>query len=154
MSTTIKHFDASTEADDMKILELIREKRKAGLRPMVSVEYGKRHRTPKQNNSIHKFFDLMAQGFNDAGLDKRVVFAAMREGVEIPWDGTSFKKDIWKPIQGAVLGFDKTSDANTTDYTPVYEALARWCAERFGYRIPDWPSRDSQLNESLGRKAA
>jgi len=42
-------------------------------------------RTTKQNSALHKFFELVAETLNSAGLDMR---KALRADIDIPWSKT------------------------------------------------------------------
>ena len=53
-------------------------------------------RTAQQNKAIHKYFELLAQTLNDAGLDMKQV---LKPEVDIPWTKESVKAHLWKPVQ-------------------------------------------------------
>ena len=42
-------------------------------------------KTSAQRNAFHLWCGQLAEELNDAGLDQKVVFDAMKEGVDIPW---------------------------------------------------------------------
>ena len=98
-----------------------------------------RTRTLKQNAALHKFFALLADALNDAGLDQRVVFEAMREGVEIPWNEATVKENLYKPILEAMTGKTSTTEMDTVDPSEVYNVLHRWLSSK-GFPCPDFPS--------------
>jgi len=151
VSNTTKHFDLSGETDVADLIVLINELRTAGKRPVVTVEYGETKRTAKQNRSLHQWFTQVAEGLNDAGLDQRLILS---ESIPIEWSGREVKERMWKPLQKVVIGEESTANASTTDYTPVYDRLARYLAQTFGYRVPDWPCQESQRREFEERKSA
>ena len=62
----------------------------AGKKPVVEFvapEVGTR--TPTQNASMHKWFELVADTLNNAGLDMKRV---LKPDVDIPWTKTSVKE--------------------------------------------------------------
>jgi hypothetical protein len=108
---------------------------------VIEVDYHKeKGRTDQQRKAIEVFCSLLADEFNKAGLDKRAVFAKLREGVEIPWDQGGVKNDIWRLIQIAAIGKESTTDLHTDEVSKVYELVNRFTAERLGVHVP-FPSR-------------
>jgi len=105
----------------------------------VDVKRKAKQRSTQQNKALHLFCHMLAETLNDAGLHMRRV---MREDVEIPWTMTSVKDHLWRPIQRAVIEKDSTADADTNEYTEVYDVLARHMASRLGVQVPDWPSAE------------
>jgi len=96
-------------------------------------------RTSQQNKAIHLFCGLLARELNDAGLDMRVV---LKPTIQIPWNMETVKRDLWKPIQLAMLSKDSTTDLDTTEVSKVYDVLMRHLGERFGVEL-DFPSVES-----------
>jgi len=94
-------------------------------------------RTPRQNKALHKYFTLLAESLNDAGYDLRRFFE-LRPKIDIPWSLDLVKKHLWAPLQKVVIDKERTSDADTTDYTKVYETLNRFTTQEFGIHVP-WP---------------
>ena len=127
-----KHTVKFTHKEIDKLLERINEF-------TLEVIEGKQ-RTNKQNKSLHKFCSLLAEALNDAGLDMRVV---LKPEVEIPWDTKSAKEHLWRPIQELVISKESTTDADTKDYSKVYEVLNRHLGEKHGIHVP-WPCKDTQ----------
>ena len=60
----------------------------------LKTETGKR--TLKQNNALHKFYSLLSDELNTAGLD---MVAVLKEGADIPWTPDNVKERLWKPVQ-------------------------------------------------------
>ena len=73
-----------------------------GLPAFIPTVYGYKltheKRTLKQNNSIHKYCELLAHEFNEAGLDMKLVLKPNEDNES---NTESVKKYIWKPIQKA-----------------------------------------------------
>ena len=95
-------------------------------------------RTDQQNRAMHKFFELLAAGLNGAGLDMR---STLKEGIDIPWDAHTVKRDLWKPIQRAMLDKDSTADLERAEGDKVYSVVKRHLGERVGLHVP-FPSED------------
>lgn len=102
----------------------------------VSCKNGKQ-RTLTQNASIHKFCSMLAQEFNDAGLDMQTVLA---EGTSIPWSEEKVKDDIWRKVQIALLSKKSTTELNTNEVSQVYEIINRHIGQTFGMFVP-FPNR-------------
>lgn len=106
-------------------------------------------RTPKQNNAIHLYCTLLAQAFNEAGLDMKVV---LKPQVDIEWSTESVKKYIWKPIQKSLLGTDSTTKLKKgeKEIDRVYDHINRHLSQRFAEWIPPilFPSKENQTKET------
>lgn len=101
-------------------------------------------RTSKQNNSLHKFLQDLADSLNEAGLDMKTV---LKPEVEIPWTQTSAKEFLWRPIQQVMTGKDSTTEPTTKDYLVIQETLIRHLSAKFGVTV-DWPSIETQMRKS------
>jgi hypothetical protein len=141
-ASTVRHFQIATAEDVEALSQFLTEMLTAGRRPLATIEYARKTRTVRQNASLHKFLELLAESLNDAGLDMRIV---LKPEVDIPWTKDSAKEFLWRPLQKALLGEASTAKASTVDYTPVYDVLARHMAEKHGLRVPDWPSEESLM---------
>ena len=97
-------------------------------------------RTLKQNNSIHKFCDQLADTLNDAGLDQRAV---LKETVEIPWTMEAVKRQMWKPIQNLMYDIESTTELTTDQVSKVWETMNRHLGQKFGVHVP-FPSEESK----------
>lgn len=109
-------------------------------------------RTKQQNRALHLFFRLLAEKLNDAGLDMK---KTLKESIDIPWDEYTIKRDLWKPIQKAVLHKDKTRKLlKKKEIDDVYNVLNRHLGETFGVYVP-FPSEEEMKErerlEKLGR---
>ena len=105
-------------------------------------------RTLKQNKSLHKFFTILAQDLNDAGLDQRKV---LKPGIEIPWTSATIKAQLWKPIQDVMLEKESTTELTTKEVNQVYEVLIRHLGEKFGITTA-FPSEQEISNSDLGSR--
>ena len=86
-------------------------------------------RTAKQNSAMHKYFSMLADDLNAAGLDMR---KTLKPSVEIPWSQETVKEHLWRPIQSAVMGDESTTKLNRRQVSEVYEVLARHLSEKHG----------------------
>ena len=105
-------------------------------------------RTLLQNNSLHKYFEMLAEALNEAGFDMKEVIR-----VDIPWTPENVKKFLWKPLQKVYLGHDKTSGLKTGEVSKVYDILNRVIAERCnGLHVP-FPSIDNLIEREYEDKS-
>jgi hypothetical protein len=102
----------------------------------ITIEPRKKTRTNTQNRALHLYLGQLAKALNDAGYDMK---RTIRQDVDIPWNTDTAKQYLWGPIQKVVTGLDKTSKADTSQYSDIYETLNRHMAQKFGVSIP-WPS--------------
>lgn len=103
----------------------------------IAVKTGKQ-RTLTQNAALHLYCQMLADAFNDAGMDMKTV---LKDEVEIPWTMESTKNHLWKPIQKIVTGKESTTKPLTHEYGEIYEVLSRFLSEKKGVFVP-WPSND------------
>jgi len=125
---------------EIALAEFIRDLRKEWHEShylIVKMRKGKQ-RTLTQNSALHLWFQMLADELNAHGLDQRKV---LKPGVEIPWDEASVKKNLWKPVQEAVIGKQSTAEADRNEYTAVYEVLAHHLATKLGITAPEWPKK-------------
>ena len=105
-----------------------------------------KQRTSAQNNALHKYFELIADELNEAGLDMRVV---LKPEIEIPWSKDTIKDYLWRPIQIAQLQKVSTIQLTTRDLDKVFDTFNKHIG-KFGIFIP-FPSIESLMN-SLGEE--
>lgn len=101
----------------------------------VSVTISKGSRTLPQNNAMHKYFSMVSDDMNKAGVDMRAV---IKPEVLIKWDkeGRNFKKKIWHPIMKALTGKDSTRDLDTAEVNEVYENISRHLSTEVNITTP------------------
>jgi len=93
-------------------------------------------RSNQQNRALHKYFSILADKLNEAGLDMR---KTLREDIEIPWSADLVKDFMWRPLQKAMFDVDSTAKMKRADYTKVYEVLNKHTASKLGVSV-EWPS--------------
>ena len=124
-----------------------------GLPAFIPTVYGYKltheKRTLKQNNSIHKYCQLLAHEFNEAGLDMKLV---LKPNVDIEWNTESVKKYIWKPIQKALFGIESTTKLKRGEkqIEQIWEHINRHLSQRFAEWIKPipFPSLETQTKET------
>lgn len=104
-------------------------------------------RTPQQNRALHKYFEMLAEALNDAGLDMR---ATLKFGTEIPWTAENIKNHLWRPVQEIYLKKKSTTELSTKEVSEVYDILNRHLGEKFGLStpFPHIPDEDEATNHN------
>jgi len=110
------------------------------------IEIRKPQRTDKQNNSIHKYCELVANELNEAGITKQDAIPLIK--VSGIWSMQSVKEDIWKAFQWYLGLGDKTSKLKTNEVTQVYELTNQFLGEKLKTHIPFPDKFDNQLLNS------
>jgi len=95
-------------------------------------------RTVLQNASIHKYCLLLANQFNDAGLDMKAVLKIKTASVD--WTMVSVKEVIWRPIQVAMFDKESSTKLETGEVSKVYEQIAKHLSENLNI-TQSFPSR-------------
>lgn len=90
-------------------------------------------RTLRQNDSLHLFFQMLADELNGAGLDMR---KTLKPEIEIPWTKENVKTYLWKPVQDIYLKKKSTTELTTDQVSEVWEILNRHLGEKFGIYVP------------------
>ena len=98
-------------------------------------------RTSQQNKALHKYFELVAEVLNNAGLDMR---KALKPGIEIPWTKDAIKDYLWRPVQMEYLRKRSTTELTTKDIDKIYDILNRFLGEKFGLYEP-FPSLEELI---------
>lgn len=96
-------------------------------------------RTLQQNKALHKYFELLADSLNEAGLDMKKVIT-----VDVPWSPDTVKQWLWKPVQKAQLLKESTTELTTAEVDKVYETVNRLMAEKFEIHVP-FPSGEESM---------
>jgi hypothetical protein len=101
------------------------------------------NRTLKQNSSLHKWCELLAEFLDSSGQD-------MRELITIPIrpNKDNVKTEIIHPVMKAINpDVTSTADLSTKEIMEIYETLVRAFADKKGWTVPAWPSEQS-MSES------
>lgn len=94
-------------------------------------------RTPDQNRALHKYFSILAQQLNEAGLTVQKV---VQKKIELDWTPTLIKEVLWRDIQLRLFGKKSTKDLDkVSEMNLVHETLSRHLGEKFGFENPEFP---------------
>jgi len=93
-------------------------------------------RTIKQNKSLHLYFTMLSNAFNEQGQTVPKVLK-----IETKWTPTTVKELLWKPIQEAVVSKKSTAKLNKDEINKVYEVLNMALGQKMGIHIP-FPSNE------------
>lgn len=93
-------------------------------------------RTNQQNAALHLYCQLLADKFNDCGLDQQYVIS--KKTVSLPWSKEAVKECLVKPILEAMTGQESTAKQRREAYGRMYDVLNRHTIDLFGISIP-WP---------------
>ena len=104
----------------------------------IRVSSANKQRTLTQNRSIYKYFRMLSDTLNEAGLDMVTVLS---EGTRIPWSEDKVKSDIWGKVQLALTGKKSTTELETHEVSEVYDVVNRHLSQTFGVFVP-FPSQD------------
>lgn len=100
-------------------------------------------RTSTQNKALWKYFELLAEELNNAGLEMRVALPQLRQ-TDVPWSKELIKEALWKPLQEAMLKKQSTTELTTSEVDKVYKVLDRHLAEKLGVSVK-FPSSEPDL---------
>lgn len=94
---------------------------------------------------MHRYFALLAEALNDAGLDMKAV---LEPGVAIPWTPENVKNHLWRPLQEAYKGKESTTELDTKEVQEIYETLNGHLGTKLKVHVP-WPSVEEIMLSSL-----
>tara|TARA_R110000803_G_scaffold40094_3_gene86398 strand:+ start:337 stop:765 length:429 start_codon:yes stop_codon:yes gene_type:complete len=140
--TSVKRFDINSKENLEEFVQVIIEEWKINQSVTVEWSIGKK-RTNTQNNALQVYCRELAEAFSDRGLDMKRV---LKKEIDIPWTQDSVREYLWKPLQKAVIQKESTTDANTNEYSKVYDVLNRHIADKYGFSVP-FPSRENYENK-------
>lgn len=92
-------------------------------------------RTLQQNRAMRKYFMLMAEALNTAGLDFEQVLR-----VPVSWSPTLFKELCWDRVMESMTEKTSTAQLTTEEVSKVYDVLNRFFSGKFGLYVP-FPDR-------------
>lgn len=104
-------------------------------------------RTPTQNRSIHKGFELIAQAFREKGYSVEDLLTILDYRIELEWTKTLVKEILFKQIAKKMFDRDSTKDLTTKELQEVWENMSRRIAPS-GVYVP-FPSTEEQMLKSL-----
>lgn len=102
-------------------------------------------RTLRQNNALHKYFELLSVELNNQGLDFTHVF---KNPVAIMITPEIVKECIWKPIQKAMFKTKSTTKLSKQEQIDkIYDVINKKLSEEFGIYV-EFPSEESYKKRS------
>lgn len=107
--------------------------------PNCNHEFTTNLRTGSQNNSIHLFFEWIANAFNELGHTYTNPM-----GIETFWTKNLVKEVIWKPLQMSLYGTDSTTKLEKDQINLIADGIIKHFSEQ-GYELK-FPSLQSFLN--------
>jgi len=121
----------------------------AGMTEGDELELVPSKRTSLQNSSMWLYCTHLAGALNAAGFDLRTF--PFRDGLSIPFTKASVMEHFWRPIQMAMVDKKSTTKLGTKEVSEIYTAVDQAIFDRTGGVRVDFPCRDSQMREALGR---
>lgn len=101
----------------------------------ITIAKEENKRTTRQNNALHKLFDLMSEKCEKEGITVSMIVGALKNGVDI-CPTPQFLKDLWKTMQEILLKKSSTTDLNkVNEIDLVYEAWCKFWGDRFGIYV-------------------
>jgi len=108
----------------------------------VIVSIHPQQRSDKQNNSLHKYCEMLADELNDKGLDMRKV---LKPEIDIPWSMETVKKYIWKKIQKIMFDTDSTADLTRPQVSQVFDVINRNMINVHNVNVPFPSKKDKKV---------
>ena len=90
--------------------------------------------TPKQLDSLHLWFGLLADELNRAGLEIEMAF--LGKHIRVPWSKDSVKKEIWLPPMKTMTGKTSTTKLERAEVGEIYDVLNVFFGEKYGLHVP------------------
>ena len=115
----------------------------------IEIDFGSpSKRTGKQNNSLHEFFEHIANACNDSGHEMEISSPMLSKTITVQWTKESIKEYIWRPVQVAMYpDTHSTADLKTIELMKVTEQLQHFLARDFGLDIHFPAVESKRLNQ-------
>ena len=112
---------------------------KDGTKFRVDIDKEKYRRTPTQNDSLHLYYEHLAEALNDGGYSVKIV---LQHKLDADWNKELVKELLWRPMQKVRTGKESTTELDKQlDITDIWEHLNRFTGEKFGVHVP-FPSAE------------
>ena len=102
------------------------------------IKIEKTSRTNRQNNALHKYFELLSDDLNNAGISRNKFFEVLKDG--LMWSPESVKTTLWHTIQEAMGLGRSTSKLKRDDVGKIYDNITVLLADRLKMENPAFPS--------------
>jgi hypothetical protein len=107
-----------------------------------------KQRTNQQSKALWRFFELLADELNLAGLDMRKV---LKPTYNIPWTKQSIHDHIWIPIQKAMFGTDSTQYLHKQQQIDkIHQVIMHEMGEKHGIEYINFPVDEEKSLRELG----
>lgn len=103
-------------------------------------------RTFKQNKALYTYFQLLADAFNNLGLDVQHVLEFKE--VSLPWTKDRVKDLLWAPIQKAMFDTTSTTELETDHVSKVHDRLNKHTHTLMDVWV-DFPDKKMQEYEKM-----
>lgn len=104
--------------------------------------------TRQQQKALHVWFGLLADELNNDGKSMSVVL--QKFVLDIPATKYSIKEMLWKPIMGAMLGKESTTELlKLKEIDQVCMVLTKFLGEEIQISVPPFPSFENQSYENI-----
>jgi hypothetical protein len=95
-------------------------------------------RTLDQNRAMHKFFQLLSDSLNMAGLEMKVV---LKGDTQIWWTPEAVKSYLWKALQKSMYQKQSTTELEKhEEITKIHEQLMHLLGEKHGLEYIPFPN--------------
>lgn len=93
----------------------------------------------KQNNSLHKYFELVSEALNNQGLDFTKIFT---NPVAIMITPELVKECMWRPIQKSMFKkLSTTTLEKQQEIDKIYDVMNKFLGEKFGVYV-EFPNKE------------
>ena len=101
-------------------------------------------RTLSQNNAMHLDYQRIANTLNDGGIDQRVLYGYLKEGVEIQWTAEAVK-GLFKTLMTAMFpDIKSTTQLSKGQVSKLRDTFELWCSEHMPQiQLPPFPSEEN-----------
>lgn len=107
-----------------------------------------KQRTGQQNRALHKWFALVADTLNESGL---TIQKTLRSDADVPWNETTVKELIFRPIMQAQVQKRSTRELTTKEIDFVFDTANKYFGENLGLHVP-FPSIEQLILEQQARE--
>src|SRR3990167_5742132 len=94
-------------------------------------------RTGQQNRALHKFFSMLSEPLNIAGLEMKLV---LKGDTQIWWTMESVKEYLWRPLQKVMFQKESTTELEKQiEIDKCHEQLMHILGEKHGVEFIPFP---------------
>jgi len=101
---------------------------------MIDYTQPKETLTRKQQNSMHEYFQELADELNAQGVTQRALLEKLR-WIEVPNTKDSIK-EVWRCIQEPQVNKESTADLTIDEVSQVYDTFNKAISQEYQVHIP------------------